>query len=58
MNTLVHIAALIAVGWFTYWLFVVFNEPILAVGMAIVWAWLVPMTWVAVLEDREILAQG
>lgn len=58
MNTLVHLAALVAVGWLTHWVFTEMNEPILGAGCVLMWAWLVPMTWVAVLEDREILSQG
>lgn len=58
MNTLVHLAALVAVGWLTNWVFTVMGEPILGLGCAIVWAWLVPQTWIAVLEDREIISNG
>ena len=58
MNTLSHIAAIIAVGWLVVWLFTTLNQPILGAALVVVWAWLVPQTWLAILEDREILSAG
>lgn len=58
MNTLAYIAALIAVAWLVEFLFVDLSEPVLAAALVVVWAWLLPMTWIAVLEDKEIIAGG
>jgi hypothetical protein len=58
MNTLAHIAAMVAVGWLVFWMFTELNEPVLAVAGVTVLAWLFPMTWMAVLEDKEILSQS
>ncbi len=54
MNTLVHIVGLVAVGWLTAEIFSTWGVPVLGfIGIGI-FAWLIPMTWVAIQEDKEI----
>jgi len=55
MNILAHLAAMVAVGWLIQFLFVTLSEPILGVAAVIIFALLLPMAWIALKEDQEIL---
>lgn len=55
MNILAHLAAMVALGWLIQFLFVTMDEPILGLAAVIVFALFIPMSWIAVKEDQEIL---
>lgn len=55
MNILAHLVALVAVGWLIEFLFVDLSEPILGVAAVILFALFIPLSWLAIKEDQEIL---
>lgn len=58
MNTLAHIAALVALGWLTKFMFVDQANPVVGFAVFAVALLFLPLTWFAVHEDREILSGG
>lgn len=56
MNILAHLAAFVALGWLVQWLFIDLSEPILGVAALIVLVLYVPLSWVAIMEDKDIVS--
>jgi hypothetical protein len=55
MNTLAYIFLLLCAAFFVRWCFVDLNNGLLGACGIILILWAIPMTWVAIKEDQEIL---
>lgn len=57
MNTLASIAGIVATGWLANFVFTTLSFPVLGFALVVVTALMFPLTWVAIMHDREILGK-